>query len=118
MVAAENTLEVYAAQVRAYVNPYLGATPLQDLTPTDLDALYAVLLERGRRDGGGLSRKTVRNVHVMLHRALEDAVAADRIKRNRGSVQATDRREVSQTCCGANHMEPRGGPGLPDVCRR
>jgi integrase len=82
MVAAENTLEVYAVQVRAYVNPYLGATPLQDLTPTDLDTLYAALLERGRRDGGGLSRKTVRNVYVMLHRALEDAVAADRIKRN------------------------------------
>ena len=82
MVAAENTLEVYAVQARAYVTPYLGGTPLQDLTPTDLDALYATLLERGRRDGKGLSRKTVRNVHVMLHRALEDAVAADRIKRN------------------------------------
>jgi integrase len=47
-----------------------------------LDTLYAKLLKSGRRDGEGLALKTVRNVHVMLHRALEDAVAADRIKRN------------------------------------
>jgi hypothetical protein len=37
---------------------------------------------------------------------------------SRGSGEATDRSEVSQTCCGENDMESRGGPGLPDVCRR
>jgi integrase len=82
MVAAANTLEVYGHQVRAYVVPHIGAIPLQDLTPTDLDHLYAGLLQSGRRDGSGLALKTVRNVHVMLHRALEDAVEHDRIRRN------------------------------------
>lgn len=82
MVAAENTLEIYGHQIRAYVVPYIGGMLLQDLTPTDLDQLYATLLQSGRRDGNGLALKTVRNVHVMLHRALEDAVEHDRIRRN------------------------------------
>lgn len=85
MVAAANTLEVYGHQVRAYVAPQIGAIPLQDLTPTDLDHLYATLLKSGRRDGSGLALKTVRNVHVMLHRAFEDAVELDRIRRNPAS---------------------------------
>lgn len=85
MVAAENTLEVYGHQVRAYVSPHIGAIALQDLDPTDLDHLYAVLLKSGRRDKTGLSLKTVRNVHVMLHRAFEDAVEHDRIRRNPAS---------------------------------
>jgi integrase len=82
MVAAENTLEVYGHQIRAYVLPYIGAILLQNLTPTDLDQLYATLLQSGRRDGNGLALKTVRNVHVMLHRAFKDAVEHDRIRRN------------------------------------
>lgn len=82
MVAAENTLEVYGHQIRAYVLPYIGAILLQNLTPNDLDQLYATLLQSGRRDGSGLALKTVRNVHVMLHRAFEDAVEHDRIRRN------------------------------------
>ncbi|MFQ5968578.1 MAG: tyrosine-type recombinase/integrase [Acidimicrobiia bacterium] len=82
MVAAENTLEVYGHQIRAYVVPYIGGIPLQDLAPTDLDQLYATLLRSGRRNGTGLALKTVRNVHVMLHRALEDAMEHDLIRRN------------------------------------
>lgn len=82
MVAAENTLEVYGHQIRAYVLPYVGAILLQKLTPTDLDQLYGTLLQSGRRDGNGRAPKTVRNVHVMLHRAFEDAVEHDRIRRN------------------------------------
>lgn len=85
MVAAENTLEIYAIQVQAYVSPHIGHLPMQQLAPTDLDGLYTKLLQHGRRDGSGLALKTVRNVHVMLHRALEDAVATDLIKRNPAS---------------------------------
>jgi integrase len=40
--------------------------------------LYAELLESGRRngDGGGLSPKTVRLIHTIVHKALADAVDA------------------------------------------
>jgi integrase len=48
-----------------------------------LNLLYAHLLENGRRrGGGGLSPKTVRNIHVMLHRALKDAVRWGYLPRN------------------------------------
>ncbi len=82
MVASSNTLEIYRVQVRAYVGPHIGSKPMQLLTPSGLDDLYSTLLRRGRRDGKGLALKTVRNVHVMLHRALQDAVANDLIRRN------------------------------------
>ena len=52
-----------------------------------LNHLYAHLLERGRRktinDGRiGLAPKTVRNVHVMLHSALHDAMRWGYLVRN------------------------------------
>ena len=56
---------------------------LQGLTPVQLNLFYAHLLEDGRRrGGGGLSPKTVRNIHVMLHRALKDAVRWGYLPRN------------------------------------
>ncbi len=49
----------------------------------DLDRLYARLLECGRRDGkGGLSPRMVRYVHVILSKALSDAVRKRLIARN------------------------------------
>ena len=77
----------YRTYIAAYVVPILGQVKLQALTPVQLNHLYAHLLERGRRktiDGGrtGLSPKTVRNVHVMLHSALHDAMRWGYLVRN------------------------------------
>ncbi len=45
--------------------------------------LYAALTESGRRDGrGGLSARTVQYCHVILHRALRDAVRRGYVVRN------------------------------------
>ena len=46
---------------------------LQELRPLDIEELYAALLESGHRFGGGLSPKSVRNVHIALRRSLADA---------------------------------------------
>jgi hypothetical protein len=59
--------------------PRIGARKLAELLPTQLNALYAELLVDGRRHGGasrpaGLSSRTVRHVHTMLHKAFGDAV--------------------------------------------
>ena len=65
----------YQGLLEAYVIPTLGGVELQQLTPAHLAALYQELLASGRRHRpGGLSAKTVRNVHVLIHRALKDAV--------------------------------------------
>ena len=78
-----NTRANYAAMIRGYVTPHIGAVRLEDLTPDHVTELYGLLLREGRRrDDGPLAPKTVRNVHLMLHRALEDAVREGRIRRN------------------------------------
>jgi integrase len=78
-----STWASYRNYVDAYVVPVIGDSRLRDLTPVRLNLLYGHLLERGRvKRAGGLAAKTVRNVHVMLHRALSDAVRWDLLPRN------------------------------------
>src|SRR5512132_4039729 len=77
----------YRTYTAAYVVPVLGQIKLQALTPVQLNHLYAFLLARGRRKTigsgeAGLAPKTVRNVHVMLHSALHDAMRWGYLVRN------------------------------------
>ena len=64
--------------------PNIGAIPLQRLQPEDLDDLYVKLLTEGKRNGGGggLSAKSVRNVHATLQSALSDAARKGTVVRN------------------------------------
>ena len=79
----ESTFQGYRSAIRRYVLPRLGETRLQALTPDQLNAFYGELLASGRSGGkGGLSPKTVHNVHVMLHKALHDAVRWSYLPRN------------------------------------
>jgi integrase len=69
-----STLSLYTTIVKSHVTPYIGSKRLQKLRPSELNGLYASLLEKGGRNGDALSPKTVRNVHTTLHAALRDAV--------------------------------------------
>jgi integrase len=60
--------------VRSWVVPHIGEIALQKLSARDLDRLYATLRARGGRGGRRLRGKSVRNVHVLLSKALGDAV--------------------------------------------
>jgi integrase len=76
------TREQYEIAVRSYVVPRIGTTKLTDVRATTLDRLYADLLQSGGRNGQSLRPKTVRNVHLVLHRAFVSAVKAGRITFN------------------------------------
>lgn len=77
------TWESYERNVTGHVVPRLGAVKLQRLDPAQLNAFYADLLVDGRKDGkGGLSARTVRYLHTILHRALRDASKWGRVSRN------------------------------------
>lgn len=77
------TWTTYRIYAEAQVIPALGHVPLQALTAAHLNRLYANLAEHGRRDGrGGLKPKSVRHVHVLLHKALSDAVRWGLVARN------------------------------------
>jgi integrase len=62
--------------------PGIGRVPLQKLTAEHLDALYRYLEREGRRGGGPLKAKSVRHVHTMLRKALQDAVERGYLLRN------------------------------------
>ncbi len=83
------TYDSYRRNIDLHVIPRIGGVPLQKLAAEDLDGLYAALsTPGGRRDGkkGGLSPKSVRIVHSILHKALSDARRKGTLTRNVAEV--------------------------------
>ena len=84
-----STASAYERIIRLHIVPHIGRIPLQQLQPEDLDELYAKLLTDGKRSGsraGGLSAKSVRNVHTTLLSALSDAARKGTVLRNAAAV--------------------------------
>jgi integrase len=80
---APRTYERYAEIARKNIVPMLGTIQLKKLKPTDISAAYAATLETGRRrDGAGLSARTVLHIHRVLKQALGQAVQWEMITRN------------------------------------
>lgn len=70
-----STIASYRKNVRLHVVPHLGALRLEQLTGTRLTKLYRHLEREGRVDGqGGLSPRTVRYIHTIIHAGLKAAV--------------------------------------------
>ena len=59
----------YRRKISNQIVPRIGQLRLQRIRPLHLNGFYADLLANGRVDGkGGLSAKTVRECHVILHK--------------------------------------------------
>ena len=71
-----STFATYRGLVERHVVPALGHVQIQQLSADRLDRFYADLVAQG------LATKTVRNIHVLLHRALTDAVRKNLVPRN------------------------------------
>jgi integrase len=82
------TLEIWGHYARACVEPRIGHVPVQQLTADDLRRFYAGLAATGGRSGRGLAPKTVKNVHGLIHRALEDAVDQGLVPRNVAALRS------------------------------
>ncbi|MPM18644.1 Tyrosine recombinase XerC [bioreactor metagenome] len=72
------TLASYTAQVENHIKPGLGSLKLSALNTAEIQRFYNVLKEtangaKGRK--GKLSPKTIKNIHGVLHKALDKAVA-------------------------------------------
>jgi len=70
------TIEGYEHIVSRYIIPYLGKNILLNLKPEHLQHFYADELK------AGLSAQTVRHHHMLIHRALENAVEWGLVSRN------------------------------------
>ena len=64
----------YRTCLTLYVLPRPGHVQLAALTPLTLSSLYADLLPAGGRGGRPLSNTTIRLVHAVVRKALNDAV--------------------------------------------
>ncbi|HHY38981.1 MAG TPA: site-specific integrase, partial [Clostridia bacterium] len=83
MTVRETTRESYETLVRTHIVPALGHIPLSKLSPVHLQEFYARALENGRKDGrGGLSTRTVRYIHGLIHEALDRALKQGIVARN------------------------------------
>ena len=84
------TRRAYSDHVTLQIKPALGAVPLQKLNAHTVQGLYNGLSESGRilqkgqkkEAPAGLSAKTIRNIHAVLHKALKQAVLLSYIKVN------------------------------------
>lgn len=93
-----STFESYERNVRVHVIPRLGGVPLQQLDAPMLNRFYADLLDGGLAGLGGragrtkstgragLSPRSVRYVHTIVSRALNDAVVWGRLRQNVAKV--------------------------------
>ena len=73
---AARTVEGYESIVRCHLIPPLGQVHLTQLKPEHIQHVYSEKLTTG------LSHRTIRYIHVTLHKALQDAVRLGIIMRN------------------------------------
>lgn len=91
-----STWTSYRMQLETHVLPRIGARPLQSLTTSQINTLYAQLLENGRRHGeGGLHPRTVRYTHMIIRKALAAAVQWQHVARNVADGAAPPRARAS-----------------------
>jgi len=93
-----STFASYETMVRVHIKPSIGHILLKDLRPEHLQRLYNGKLEQGRGDGaeGGLSSRTVRYVHIVVHQALSQAVKNQLLIRNVSEATILPRQEKKE----------------------
>lgn len=75
------TAEAYDCQIRNHIEPALGAIKLDVLVPHMIQAFYNAL-GQPKKDKPALSAKSIRNIHGILHRALQQAVTNGYLRSN------------------------------------
>ena len=71
---AASTIRETKSLIEHHLKPHLGHHAVAKLTTADIDDVYAHLRRSGGREGRSLAPGTVHRVHVVLHRALAQAV--------------------------------------------
>lgn len=86
----ESTLKGYRSKIRLYLQPALGRVKLQDLTAEHVEHMvdWMRTLDKSRlgHGTGPLSDSTVRQAHMILRSALQDALQRRRVTYNAAAV--------------------------------
>lgn len=75
------TVDSYQCTIKGHLKPNLGAIKLEALAPHSIQAFYNSL-SRPQKGRDPLSAKTIKNIHGVLHKALQQAVANGYIRTN------------------------------------
>lgn len=70
----ESTAYLYRKTIELYILPHLGAIPLCTLKPHAIQVCYNELLRPTDKSVRPISAKTIKNVHGLLHKGLQQAV--------------------------------------------
>ena len=75
------TKQIYESDIRVHIKPALGAVRMENLMPHTVQTFYNALAS-DKADKPGLSAKTIKNIHGVLHQALKQAVLNGYIRTN------------------------------------
>ena len=78
----ESTATQYKYHIEFNIKPYLGHIQLQKLTAPMIQKLYRKRMEEASEGGKKLSAKSIKNLHGVIHKALDKAVQCRYIKFN------------------------------------
>lgn len=90
------TVASYKGQIRNHIKPALGAVKLETLAPHTIQSFYNGL-GKPKGDKPGLSAKSIKNVHCVLHKSMQQAVENQYIRFNPADVcklPRVERREL------------------------
>ena len=76
-----STAVSYKATIKNHLKPNLGALRLETLAPHQVQALYNSLT-RPTSSANAISAKTLKNIHGVLHKALQQAVLNGNMRQN------------------------------------
>lgn len=79
----QSTFATYDYYINSHIVPKIGHILLESLTVEKLQEFYNDKFKSGNlKTGKGLSPKTIRNIHLMLHEALDYACGLDVLQKN------------------------------------
>jgi integrase len=79
-----STRHGYAAHVRRYLIPWLGAVPIADLAQADVQGMFTAITSSHHVAGRPVSAATLQRIHATIRAALNAAIRAGLIASNPG----------------------------------
>lgn len=77
----------YEGIIVNHLKPHIGGIKLRNLSKADIEVMYRKMLKNGKTNGsGGLSIKTIKNISLVLHKALDEALKRELIFKNPASI--------------------------------
>lgn len=78
----QSTVFLYGENCRLYIEPAIGTIRLDALNTHSIQAFYNELYEPKKKDKNPLSAKTIKNIHGVFHKALQQAVSIGYLRFN------------------------------------